>query len=111
MVLRVEVDGVVYTVGDGNLIDNSDGTWELTIPAADALTDNLYQVIATLTDAAGNTSTDPGVDELWVDTSAPLSPGVTSLVTNDVTPVISGTAIVGAGETLSGGQWCHLHRR
>ena len=77
------------------------GTWDLTIPAADALIDNLYQVIATLTDAAGNISTDPGVDELWVDTSTPSSPGVTSLVTNDVTPVISGTAIVGAGETLS----------
>ena len=101
MVLRVEVNGVVYTVGDGNLIDNGDGSWDLTIPAADTLADNLYQVIATLTDAAGNTSTDPGVDELWVDTSAPSSPGVTSLVTNDVTPVISGTAIVGSGETLS----------
>ena len=101
MVLRVEVDGVIYTVGDGHLVDNGDGTWDLTIPAADALVDNLYQVIATLTDAAGNTSTDPGVDELWVDTSAPSSPGVTSLVTNDDTPLISGTAIVGSGETLS----------
>ena len=99
--LSVEVNGVVYTAGDSHLIDNGDGTWDLTIPAADALADNLYQVIATLTDAAGNTSTDPGVDELWVDTSTPSSPGVTSLVTNDVTPVISGTAIVGTGETLS----------
>ena len=101
MVLRVEVNGVIYTVGDGHLVNNGDGSWDLTIPAADALADNLYQVIATLTDAAGNTSTDPGVDELWVDTSTPSSPGVTSLVTNDVTPLISGTAIVGAGETLS----------
>ena len=82
-------------------MDNGDGSWDLTIPLADALVDNLYQVIATLTDAAGNTSTDPGVDELWIDTSAPSSPGVTSLLTNDDTPLISGTAIVGSGETLS----------
>ena len=90
MVLRVEVNGVIYIVGDGHLVDNADGSWDLMIPAADALADNLYQVIATLTDAAGNTSTDPGVDELWIDTSAPSSPGVTSLLTNDDTPLISG---------------------
>ena len=59
MVLRVEVNGVVYTVGDGNLIDNGDGSWDLTIPAADTLADNLYQVIATLTDCLLYTSPSP----------------------------------------------------
>ena len=45
MVLRVEVDGVIYTVGDGHLVDNGDGSWDLTIPLADALVDNLLSLI------------------------------------------------------------------
>jgi len=101
LVLTVEVNGVVYTEGDGNLVVNANGTWDLTIPAADALADALYQVVASLTDAAGNSATDPGVDDLLVDTTAPVAPGVTSLVTNDTTPVVSGTATVGAGEVLT----------
>jgi len=100
-VLTVQVNGVIYTQGDGALVVNPDGSWDLTIPAADVLADGLYQVVATLTDAAGNTASDPGVDDLVVDTTAPVTPGVTSLVTNDTTPVISGTATVGAGETLT----------
>jgi len=101
LTLSVDVNGVVYTAGDGNLVDNLDGTWDLTIPAIDVLPDGLYQVIATLTDAAGNTANDPGIDDLVVDTLAPPSPGVTSLVTNNNTPVIEGTATVAAGETLT----------
>jgi len=99
--LSVEVNGVVYAEGDGNLVNNGDGTWDLTIPATDTLVDSLYQVIARLTDVAGNVTTDPGVDDLVVDTTAPPTPGVTSLVTNDDTPLILGTASVGAGETLT----------
>jgi len=101
LTLTVEVNGVVYTAGDGNLVDNGDGTWDLTVPAPNALPDALYQVVATLTDAAGNSATDPGVDDLLVDTTAPPTPGVTSLVTNDTTPIISGTATVGAGDVLT----------
>jgi len=101
LVLQVIVNGVTYTAGDGNLVDNNDGTWNLTLPASDTLPDSLYQVIATLTDPAGNTSTDPGSNELLVDTTAPLSPGVTSLTTNLTSPVIEGTATVNAGETLT----------
>jgi len=36
-VLSVAVNGIVYIAGDGNLVDNGDGTWSLTIPAADSL--------------------------------------------------------------------------
>ena len=62
----------------------------------------MYQVIATLvTDEAGNASVDGGVDELVVDTLAPVSPGVTSLTVADRTPTIEGTATPAAGETLS----------
>ncbi|MEM7256069.1 MAG: Ig-like domain-containing protein, partial [Pseudomonadota bacterium] len=100
-VLTVEVDGTVYTAGDGNLVDNADGTWTLTIPAINTLAENLYQVIATVTDAAGNSASDPGVDDLLVDLTAPVTPGVTSLTTNDTTPIVEGTATVASGETLS----------
>jgi len=99
--LSVSVNGVLYTDGDGNLTDNGDGTWDLAIPAANAIPDGLYQVVATLTDAAGNYSNDPGVDDLVIDTTAPATPGVTSLVINSGTPVIEGTAQVTAGETLT----------
>ena len=100
-ILTVEVDGITYTAGDGNLVDNGDGTWALTIPAGNALAENLFQVTAMVTDAAGNSSSDPGIDDLLVDLTAPVAPGVTSLTTNDTTPIIEGTAIVGSGETLS----------
>ncbi len=98
--LTVEVDGVVYTAGDGDLVDNGDGTWALTIPAIDTLSENLYQVIAKVTDAAGNSAGDPGVDDLLIDLTAPATPGVTSLTTNNTTPTIEGTATVLPGETL-----------
>jgi len=99
--LTVEVDGVIYTAGDGDLIDNGDGTWALTIPATNLLAEALYQVIARVTDAAGNSAIDPGVDDLRVDLTAPMTPGVTSLTTNDTTPNIEGTAIVAPDETLT----------
>ncbi len=99
--LTVEINGVVYTAGDGNLVDNGDGTWALTIPGTDALLENLYQVVATVTDEAGNSASDPGVDDLLVDFTAPVSPGVTSLTTNNTTPTLNGTAIIAAGETLT----------
>lgn len=100
-ILTLEVNGLTYNAGDGNLVDNGDGTWALTIPAANALTENLYQVVAMVTDAAGNSASDPGVDDLLVDFTAPVTPGVTSLTTNNTTPTLEGTAIVGTGETLT----------
>ena len=101
LTLRVEVNGVTYTANDGNLVDNGDGTWDLTIPPANLLPETTYEVVATLTDIAGNTSTDPGANELVVDITAPVTPGVTSLTTNNTTPVISGTAVVNPGDVLT----------
>ncbi len=99
--LKVAVNGIEYTAGDGHLTNNGDGTWILQIPQGADLPDSLYQVVASATDSAGNTSVDPGQDELVVDTLAPPSPGVTSLTTNDTTPVIEGVATVGTDELLS----------
>ena len=99
--LKVTVDGVTYTAGDGDLVDNGDGTWDLTIPAADELADGEYDVIATVTDSAGNATGDASVSELVVDTVVPVKPTVVPQTTNDVTPIISGTATVALGEALT----------
>ncbi|QKX03820.1 Ig-like domain-containing protein [Aquimarina sp. TRL1] len=91
--LTVTVDGVTYSEGDGNLVDNGDNTWSLTIPAGNELTtDGTYDVTATATDTAGNTATDTTSGELTIDTVAPTVPTVVSQTTNDTTPVITGTA-------------------
>jgi gliding motility-associated-like protein len=89
-VLTVTVDGTTYTEGDGNLVDNGDDTWTLTIPTA--LADGTYDVVATATDAVSNTATDVTTDELIIDSTAPTTPTVDAQTTNDTTPVITGTA-------------------
>ncbi len=60
-----------------------------------------YNVIATVTDAAGNATSETTDNELVIDTTPPAEPTVTTLTTNDTTPVIEGTATVGTGETLT----------
>ena len=97
--LTVTVDGVTYTAGDGNLIDNGDGTWTLSIPSA--LSDGIYDVIVTVTDAAGNSSSDSGTGELVIDTTPPATPTVESLTTEDPMPTLSGTAVTSPGDTLT----------
>lgn len=54
-VLTVSVNGIVYTAGAGNLV-LSGTRWYLTIPAGNALAAGTYNVIATVTDTAGNKS-------------------------------------------------------
>ena len=97
--LTVSIDGVTYTDGDGSLLDNGDGTWILTIPVA--LPEGTYEVIATVTDPADNTTDDTTTGELIIDLTAPIAPGVTSLATTDTTPVIEGTATIQPGEVLT----------
>ncbi len=99
--LTVEVDGETYTAGDGNLI-LSGTAWTLTIPTGNEITpDGTYDVTATVTDAAGNSTDDGTTGELIIDTVAPATPTVVSQTTNDTTPTITGTATVGSGETLT----------
>ncbi len=99
--LTVEVDGVTYTAGDGNL--TLVGTsWTLNIPAGNEITpDGTYDVTATVTDAAGNFTSDGTSGELIIDTTPPATPTVVSQTTSDTTPTITGTATVGTGETLT----------
>ena len=96
----VAVGGNTYTEGDGNLTRNGTN-WSLSIPDANALAENTYDVTATVTDAAGNTSSDTTSGELTVDTTAPITPTVNGLTTNTTTPTITGTATVGEEETLT----------
>ena len=74
-------------------------TWTLTIPAI--LAEGISDVIATVTDAADNTTVDMTAGELLIDITPPVIPVVVSQITNNTTPVISGTATVAAGESLS----------
>ncbi|MGO4911547.1 Ig-like domain-containing protein [Leeuwenhoekiella sp. W20_SRS_FM14] len=90
--LTLTVNGITYSEGDGNLTDNGDDTWTLNIPAGDALPDGTYDVVATATDAAGNASSDITIDELVIDTAAPTVPTVDTLLSNNSTPTITGTA-------------------
>ncbi|MCM5661966.1 Ig-like domain-containing protein [Galbibacter mesophilus] len=91
--LTIVVDGVTYTEGDGNLMDNTDDTWKLQIPTGNELADGTYDVAVTATDAAGNTSNDATVDELTINSTLPNNPTVDVLNTNDTTPLITGTAM------------------
>jgi gliding motility-associated-like protein len=74
--------------------------WNLQIPSGSEIPDGTYNVTATITDVAGNTSTDNSNGELIIDTSAPVIPTVDIQTTKDTTPIITGTATVKAGETL-----------
>ena len=86
----VTVNGVTYTLGDGNL-SAAGNNWSLTIPAGNELSETTYSVTATVTDAAGNNSSDVTANELVVDLSAPTAPTVVSQITTDTTPTITGT--------------------
>jgi hypothetical protein len=111
-VLQVTVNNVTYTAGEGNLIDNNDGTWTLTIPASDALSEGNYDVTVTVTDIAGNSVTENTSGELDVDTSAPDAGLVApDLITSDdtgsdnsdnITSVLAATFDVPAGTGVAG---------
>jgi len=99
--LSVEVDGVVYVEGEGDLVANPDGSWVLNIPPGNELTDGVHTVLAIVTDAAGNESADTSNNELQIDTVIPATPTVNPQITSATSPDISGTATLGVGESLS----------
>lgn len=114
--LTVTVNGVTYPVG-ADLV-RSGSNWTLTIPAANALAQGTYNVIARLTDAAGNFAVDTSTNELVIDTTPPTQTVTVTTVTDDVLPVtgtipkggttndtaplVSGTlsVVLGAGESV-----------
>ena len=66
-----------------------------------ALTDGVYAFYAIATDQAGNSSSRSAEYTVTVDTTAPTVPTVESLLTTDVSPVLTGTVTLGAGESLT----------
>ena len=87
-ILTVDVNGVTYAAGDGNLVDNGDGTFDLTIPAGDALPDGDHDVTVTVTDSSGNAASTTVTDAVTVDATVPAA------ATIDVagSSIVSGTA-------------------
>ncbi|WP_232522436.1 beta strand repeat-containing protein [Marinimicrobium alkaliphilum] len=86
----------------GSTTANNEGDWEIT---TDSLTDGEHQLTATTTDAAGNISDVSSALSVTVDTEAPAQPSAPLLetssdsgisnsdgITNDATPLITGTA-------------------
>ncbi|GAB4070991.1 hypothetical protein GCM10028777_37860 [Angustibacter speluncae] len=96
--VTVEVDGV--PVGT----TTADGTGAWTLPLPTPLADGPHEVVATATDAAGNTSPPSAPSTVTVDSSLPAAPVVTTpadgSTTDDATPAISGTAEPGATVTV-----------
>ena len=98
--LAVEVNGVIYNQGDGNLgIIGS--TWTLVIPPGNELVEGIYDVLARVTDSIGNTNSDATTNELTIDLTPPAVPTVDFLTSNDPTPLLTGSAVVAVDEALS----------
>ncbi len=70
--------------------NNANGTWTLADGSLNVLAQGTYNVAATATDAAGNAGNDGTSNELTIDTTAPTIT-VSTLLTNDTTPALSGT--------------------
>lgn len=66
----VNVNGVTYNLGDGNLFLSAND-WALTIPPGNALTDGTYSVTASVIDGAAHISTDQSSNELFLDLTPP----------------------------------------
>lgn len=70
--------------------NNGNGTWSLADNSLTPLVDGTYNVTATAQDPAGNIRVDNTINELLIDTTAPVI-SVSSLTTRDATPALSGT--------------------
>ena len=95
---EVTVDGITYTNGDGHL-QVTGSEWSLLIPVAHELAQNVYDVIATAEDIAGTSISDATLDEVHVDTDAPvvdnLQVTISGTVALDITKIeIDGQTIV-----------------
>ncbi len=96
--LEVVVDGITYSVANGNLNIDANGNWSLTVEQP--LSEGTHDVVATITDAAGNSTTDTSSAEITIDTTAPTAPAVDAIESANATPTITGSATLGQGETL-----------
>ena len=72
--LSVVANGTTYTLADPELsyVAFPSGVWELDLSAITPLADGSYEIVASVTDGAGNTSNDTSTNELVIDTAVPL---------------------------------------
>ena len=76
--LTIALNSHTYTAGDGHLSYNDSAhTWTLLIPSDDVLAEGTYSVTATVTDSAGNATSDSTSSELVINN--------VSLSINDIT--------------------------
>ena len=82
---------VTVTVGGQTVsaVNNGDGTWTVADDVLTSLAEGVYDVQVTAVDLAGNIGVDSTTDELEIDLGA-LVVSVDELVTNDVTPTLTG---------------------
>ena len=104
-IVVVSVAGAQYTVAA-----NGAGVWffdtGVIAPDSGSFNPNINganTVVATVTDFAGNSSTDVTINELVIDTVDPVPPTVFSLLTNDTTPTVTGMAEAGSTNTITFG--------
>jgi gliding motility-associated-like protein len=100
--LSISVNGASYTV-----IPNTGGVWNLDLatqtPSSGALAlfdEGTYDVVAQLVDNAGNMNLDNTVNELTIDLTAPTIPTIAIQITNDVSPIMTGSAEAGSILTM-----------
>ncbi len=98
--VTVTVNGKNYTatVATG-------GAWSVTLPKADALAfnnGNIYNITASVTNAAGNVASDTD-NALEALVASPDVPTVTNLHTSSTTPILGGLARHADGEALADG--------
>jgi len=99
--LSVTVGGATYAN-----VPVSAGAWSLdtTTTHTGTLTltpDGVYQVVATVTDAAGNATSDSSTNELTVDTTAPNPPPNAPVITGFTSPLNLAGAATGAPITVA----------
>ncbi|MFM2290549.1 MAG: hypothetical protein RIS29_362, partial [Bacteroidota bacterium] len=101
-VLTVTVNGRTYTNGDGYLVLNGTA-WTLSVPLVYRISSGTYSVTATVTDLAGNATSDATSSELVINASSvtvdlrnnatdDTGASSTDNITTNRKPIISGTA-------------------
>jgi len=88
-------DGAVLL---GTTVADGAGNWSFTAPA---LADGVHNISATATDAAGNLSPASGTLAVTIDNTAPAAPTVNNVTSPTALPVLTGTAVLAPGETLT----------
>ncbi len=100
--IGLDIGGATYTT-----ITASDESWSIDTsfdaPVSGSFTvldEGIYDLSVSSTDGAGNVSMDITVDELVISLSVPSAPTINNILTNNTSPVISGTADPGTTVTV-----------